>query len=162
MTGKEESYKREYIFLLLMIFLFAALLALLFIGQIKQLFPDNGVLYSLLAFSIIADSLLAASLNGVVILPCVTFFFGAASALEAERIRLLISGGEKFLLPLLWLLVLTATHFVICFWGMCTSAEIRAAFETQGYLIQKKQVIAYIIMLAGAVVFAAAKGLIGI
>lgn len=162
MTDKDENYKREYILLLLLIFLFAALLALLFIGPIKLIIPDNAVLNSLLAFGIITDSLLAASLNGVILLPCITFFFGAASALEAERIRLLISGGEKFLVPLLWLLALTALHFMICFWGMCTSAEIRAAFDSKGCLKQKKQVIAYIIMLAGAVVFAAAEGLIRI
>ena len=156
-----ESYRREHYVFLLFMFLFGALMTLLYLPPIKEFIPDNEYIW-VVAFAVLLliSSLLVSSLNGIVLLPLVSVFFGATAALELERIRVLIEMGEKPGAELAFVFVFTPVYFWICNWGMRSSSTIRECMHTGVADYRKKKVCTYSIILFGAAFMAAVIGLI--
>lgn len=155
MIEKTESYKNGYSHTLLLLFLFGALMALLYLPYIKLLMPlNNRLVMSLIASLFLVGALLSSSLIGTVVLPFISIFFGALTALEADMIRLSLSGAEKEWTALIVLLILVPLYFLVCVWGMFSAAVIKQTFEEKQCVLRKHSFMAYLIVLCGTAVFA--------
>ena len=160
---KNGNYKKGHALTVLFMFLFGALMTLLYLPTIDNLLPteESFALKCMLGIVFIS-SLLVSSLNGIVLLPTLAILFGSATALEVDRIRLFINDVSNLKLEIITLFVTVPLFFQICSWGMYSSLVIRGLMDKPVTEYKKNKVSTYTVMLFGAAALAAAQGLINI
>ena len=160
---QEESYKRGHCIVLLFLFLFGALMTLLYMPAIKERFPENESFALLcMLWLMFTASLLVSSINGIVALPLLTVLFGSATAFEADRARLLFACGNSAWLEAIITIIIVPLFFAVCNWGMGLSLLVRELTSRHTTEYGKKKFITYTVMLLGAAAFAVAQRLIKI
>ncbi len=153
-----EKFINSNIVVLLLTFLFGALLALLYLPLVKEFMPEGETLcLNIISVIVFIASILAASYPGYVLLPCVTVLLGAVTAMELDSIRLELMAGSAIWIHAAWIAVLVPLHFVICNWGMNFSVYLREAVRAYEQDPAAACTVAYLIILFGAVVFSATK-----
>ena len=156
MIKRVYNYKRNYSITISLLFVFGALMTLLYLPLIEKRMPDReGTIPLLLATTLFVSSVLASSINGVLLLPCNDVIFGALCALEADALRTNFNGNVKDCVELLVFLVMVPLHFIVCEWGMHSGAAIRDALGEKQEHLEKDVLVAYLIMFSGTALLVA-------
>ena len=145
-----ESYKRNYVFVVFLMFSFGVVMTMLYLPLIESfLHGKENLPLGMIAILILINGFLTASVNGIIVIPCLDILLGCAVALQVDKLRESFFSNEAFGLDLTMLCILLPTIFVISAWGMSTSAQIRTALASNRIDCKKICTFTYFIILVG-------------
>jgi len=147
-TGKNQSGS---VMILLFSFLFGALMTVVYIQPIKEkMYLSQDFLCCFMLALISLACIASASLNGLLIFPCVMLVEGAASALIVDYILEAASMNlEKVWAQIIFLLCVLPLAFLVSSWGINCSAAIRSALHESDAPDKRLGFISHILMLLG-------------
>ena len=148
------SYKTGYSLLLMFVFLFGAIPAMVYLPELKKLIPENETyIIKAMASLVLMSSMLVSSTFAIILLPVFCLVFGALSAVAVDSIRLAYMVDGIRLAETILFLVMLPVQFCVCSYGMNTSEVIRSILAKEDKILSDNGFEWYIIMLAGMFVY---------
>ena len=125
-------------------------MTLLYLPLLEEtLYGKEELTIVVLSALLLVISLLASSVNGIVIIPFLDVLLGCVIAFNVDGIREGFCSGKAFASELILICVLLPVSFFISVWGMASSSQIRTALAGQNFDLKKLSIGTYFIALVG-------------